>query len=83
MADEVGNSGRSRVLLWIGGLGLGLPLVYVLSIGPAAAIVDKVPSLARPTLDFYTPVIWLHDHAFLKGPLETYVNFWENAARHI
>jgi hypothetical protein len=54
-----------------------LPLLYVLSIGPAARLMKGSP--ARFTMQlraFYYPVIWLHDHTVLKKPLEVYVALW-------
>ena len=37
----------------------GLPLFYILSVGPAAWLVAKHPSLDAPLSSFYAPIIWL------------------------
>jgi hypothetical protein len=53
-----------------------LPLLYVLSMGPVALMAEKTRLPSRPVKAFYTPLIWLHDHTFLKQPLEWYVGLW-------
>lgn len=55
-----------------------VPLLYVLSIGPAAAWVSRSNNgLGADVLTkVYAPVIWLHDHTVLKEPLEAYVELW-------
>ncbi len=53
-----------------------LPVLYVLSIGPVAMIVEKMGIDRGPFQVFYVPVIWLHDHTFLEQPLEWYVSLW-------
>jgi hypothetical protein len=55
---------------------LAAPLLYILSIGPVAAIWVKTQSRVAPLETFYAPVIWLHDHTPLKEPLEWYVELW-------
>jgi hypothetical protein len=53
-----------------------VPIAYVLSIGPVAAVGQR--SGANPTAirQFYAPIIWLHGHAFLQKPLEAYLKLW-------
>ncbi len=75
MADNVETNSRSRTFAWIGTLVILLPLLYVLSIGPAAVIASKT-RYAGNIRQFYLPVIWLHEHTVLKRPLEIYVGFW-------
>jgi hypothetical protein len=57
---------------------VSLPLLYVLSIGPVAAVVSRTQN--SQSLDvlrnIYAPVIWLHEHTILKKPLEAYVELW-------
>lgn len=55
-----------------------VPLLYVLSIGPVAAVVSRTKNNQSMRLleRIYAPVIWLHDHTFLKEPLEAYVALW-------
>jgi hypothetical protein len=54
------------------------PMLYVLSIGPAAMIVNKYPKVisSKTAETFYFPVIWLHKHTILKEPIEVYVRLW-------
>lgn len=55
-----------------------VPLFYVLSIGPVAAVVSrrKSPQGMQLLENIYAPVIWLHDHTMLEKPLEAYVEMW-------
>lgn len=55
-----------------------IPMLYVLSIGPAVMIVDQYPKIIsnKTAETFYFPVIWLHRHTFLSEPLDAYVKFW-------
>lgn len=57
---------------------IAVPLLYVLSIGPAAALVSRNNNGrgADVLTKVYAPVIWLHDHTVLKKPLEAYVELW-------
>ncbi len=68
-----------RVLSWLALLVMGLPLFYVLSIGPAALMMSKThPSgtTMQVITTFYEPLDWAHEKTFLKEPLEIYVKFW-------
>ena len=53
------------------------PLLYVLSVGPAIAISEIFPKSEPAFRAFYIPVIWLHDHTVLRGPLESYARLWQ------
>jgi hypothetical protein len=57
---------------------VSLPLLYVLSIGPVAAVASRTQGFQHRDwlVRFYAPVIWLHQHTILEGPLEAYVNLW-------
>ncbi len=52
-------------------------ILYVLSIGPTAALVKNAgwPTI-EVALSVYAPVIWLYEHTPLKGPLDAYVRLW-------
>jgi hypothetical protein len=57
-------------------------LIYILSIGPVAAAMawrevgaDDPVGVCLHT--FYSPIVYLHDHTRLRGPVEQYVNWWE------
>ena len=51
--------------------------LYGVSIGPAVGLLDWLP-LSRQSVEwFYAPLVWLHDHSALAGPLEWYVSFWQ------
>jgi len=60
-----------------------LPLIYLLSVGPAVVIVVKVPKLRNPVRAVYAPMIWLHDHTSLKKTMDSYLGFWEQAAHRL
>jgi hypothetical protein len=54
---------------------------YVLSIGPAVLLLRRTepnPQLAQAMQVVYYPVIWLHEYTPLRGPLDAYVDFWED-----
>jgi hypothetical protein len=53
-----------------------LPVLYVLSIGPVVAVLEKMGAGHEMAEVFYAPVIWLHDHTLLKEPLEAYAQMW-------
>ena len=56
-----------------------LPILYVLSIGPAVMFVGITGTEQQlgPVLEVvYYPVLWLHDNTWLRGPLETYIELW-------
>jgi hypothetical protein len=70
--ESKGSSGWFPVFVLVA------PLLYVLSIGPVVAIAERTNSTQSLELlkIVYAPVIWLHDHTFLKEPLEAYVALW-------
>jgi hypothetical protein len=63
MADDSKPGGRSRILAWTAALVIGIPVLYVLSIGPAAVMVQKTGGIKSPFIHaleaIYTPLIWL------------------------
>jgi hypothetical protein len=53
-----------------------LPILYVLSLGPAVWGVEKMgwdPDLWET---IYQPLIWLHENTFLEEPLDWYVELF-------
>jgi hypothetical protein len=59
-------------------LGLcALPMFYVLSLGPAVWLADRGYLPTEPLQVVYAPLIWLHEHTPLSGPLDWYVELWE------
>ncbi len=68
---------RARVLAWI----VAVPcwaIFYVVSVGPAAALLPTLPHESEEILKkIYGPVIWLHEETPLRSPLEKYVEWWE------
>ena len=74
---------------WKGGtaialvIALFLPMFYVLSIGPAVYLMKATGpnrQLEEAASVFYFPVIFLHQTTPLRGPIEAYVEFWEDLA---
>ena len=55
---------------------VALPMLYVLSTGPAALIVKKTGLPAEHFRTFYAPLAWLHKHTALRHPLDWYVKLW-------
>jgi hypothetical protein len=60
-----------------------LPLIYLLSVGPAVVVVVKAPRLRDPVRAVYAPMIWLHDHTSLKKTMDSYLGFWEQTAHRL
>lgn len=77
MADETEKSRAGRVVSCAGALVVGVPLFYVLSLGPAVVFAHKVPSSSAALDVIYSPLELLHNRTFLREPLDEYVNFWE------
>ena len=71
-ADTKGSAGWFVIFVVV------IPLLYVLSIGPVAALVSRTNTGrgASVLTKVYAPVIWLHEHTILKKPLEAYVELW-------
>lgn len=66
-----------RSLAWALWLVALLPLAYVLSVGPAAAIDHRSGGRFRePIRAAYAPLIWLHDNTPMRKPLEWYIELW-------
>ena len=60
---------------------VGLPLLYLLSVGPADLIFEKTNGFGGTVSvntfrGFYGPVIWLYENTFMKHPIEMYVLLW-------
>ncbi len=84
--DETDRSRQSSNASGIVAMLVALPLLYTLSIGPFAFILNKYPSLApmeKYAGAFYAPVLWLHDHTSLKQPIASYTQWWVRLARKI
>ena len=68
------SAGRKAFMLTL--MSFACFVTYVLSIGPAIAIVEATNSGEDVIRIFYGPVIWLHDHTFLHSFLEWYSELW-------
>jgi hypothetical protein len=67
------RSGPARAVL----IALFVPVLYVLSVGPATIIFDDASPEVRYAIQvFYYPLAWLHDNTPLQGPLQAYVEIW-------
>ncbi len=84
MEDDADRPRQSSNSSGIVALLVALPLLYALSMGPAAFFFSKYPTL-KPMEDaaqaFYAPMFWLHQHTSLKEPIENYVGWWERRGR--
>jgi len=56
------------VIAWCG--------LYGVSIGPAVGLLNWLPLDDTAVRWFYSPISWLHEHTFLRAPLEWYVGSW-------
>lgn len=83
MANQTESGGMARTFHYVIAVVIGLPLIYILSVGPAIVIVVKVPKLREPVHTVYAPMIWLHDHTSLKQTMDPYLAFWETTARRL
>jgi hypothetical protein len=76
MSNARESESGSIGFIWIWGLIL-IPLIYFLSIGPVLLMFKNRPNPPRNALrGFYYPVVLLHDHTFLKKPIEAYCDLW-------
>ena len=76
MTDEPKPGGRSHLLASAAVLAIVIPILYVLSMGPAALLIKKTGGLSSPYIPviehIYAPLGWLYDHctsfkSFLDG----------------
>ncbi len=74
--SEESKSKSHRGYLMVIAIAITLPLLYVLSFGPAIAVVQKHPKCVPAFQEFYLPVIWLEEHTALRRPLDFYCRFW-------
>jgi hypothetical protein len=74
-------SGRGRGVEFVAVLAVLLPLLYCLSIGPVFLVLEKTNYFSHTVshssvLNFYWPLVWLHEQTFMRHPLDLYVGFW-------
>jgi hypothetical protein len=81
MADTAEKHHVTRALHYLMVALVVVPLVYILSSGPAIILVVKAPKLRDPVRAVYWPMLWLHDHTSLKTTMDPYLAFWEKTAR--
>ena len=54
-----------------------MPIFYVLSVGPAIMIDQRVGRLPRWVGTFYAPLQWLCNHQpVMRKPIDAYVQLW-------
>jgi len=75
MDDTDDNDSGSDYLI-VGGFVVGIPLLYVLSVGPALWLSQKMGWSEDAFVIFYYPLIKLHEHTFLRHPLDWYVGLF-------
>lgn len=73
--------GAKRGLAFVAALGVGLPVLYLLSVGPVAAIMEKTNGFGGMIprgfmIIFYWPIIWLYENTFMRHPIEVYLGLW-------
>ena len=79
-ASEAPKSGSKLGMLTA--VAVGLPLLYLLSVGPVALILEKTNGfggwIPLDLLDkIYYPVVWLYNNnTFMRHPIEMYLKLW-------
>ena len=76
------HSKSGKVWLYAMGLALGLPLLYVLSAGPAAVLIFRglaPKSVESVLLTLYLPLRPFAEATKTEGLLQAYVEVWLNA----
>jgi hypothetical protein len=82
MSQENINKSRSeatsphRGFAMVMAVAIAVPLLYVLSIGPAEVICMKHPKCGSTLHVFYLPVNWLYFHTAFGKPLDWYIRLW-------
>ncbi len=73
MSEETGSKSGHRAAIAIVAM---MPVLYVLSIGPVAALAERgvIPPLVA--INFYQPVFWLCQYRAFEMPLERYLELW-------
>lgn len=73
--ETIGNGSSAMVVLLL--VGVLLPVLYVLSIGPVIMMIERGGMSAEFWAWFYGPVRWLHQHVEFSRPfLDWYVELW-------
>ena len=68
---------RGSGLLLISVIGLMVPVLYVLGIGPAYAIAIRYPATKNFLAAVYRPVIYAGEHCEpIRGLFDWYMEFW-------
>ena len=69
---------KKHTTLWVVLLVM-LPVLYVLSVGPAVWITRGIPAHRLKSIDdFYQPVVWISArNQWFDDALEFHLNFWE------
>jgi len=77
MSESPNRRARHSQLRWIiiASAMLLLPVLYVLSIGPAGWA-NQNGYLPDDIRGFYAPIVWLHDNTPLAKPLDWYGELW-------
>lgn len=59
---------------------LALPLLYILSAGPAVYFVIRFEKDGSLWEEIYAPALWLIGVSHLEPPMEAYLNWWSQIA---
>ena len=75
MSDEAtGKSGKTW--LYVVGLLVGLPMCYVLSVGPAVVLLKRTIVSREVFETVYGPVLWFGEKTDTKSALDSYAYAW-------
>lgn len=74
MSDEKPKGGSLLLGLTLAAV-LLVPCLYAASVGPVVRYWDDATGSSSWRI-VYAPLGWLHDHTFLRDPLEWYVGLW-------
>ena len=75
MSDEA-TSKSGKTWLCVVGLMVGLPVCYVLSVGPAAVLLKRAIVSREVFETVYSPVLWFGEKTDTRNALESYAYAW-------
>jgi hypothetical protein len=90
-ADESRAEARASLVLRTGRIAVipfAMCAMYVLSIGPAVAVIaltgleDSDTAILTASV-VYAPVLYLEEHTRLEGPLKWYAGWWEELGHRL
>ena len=82
MAEPDGKH-RPQWIAWLVTAIIGMPLIYLLGVGPAIILSEKFPASEKFIGIVYEPMGWVAEKTPLRKPLLAYFRFWVEVAHKI